>query len=113
MKFVAYLNSKKSFFLNLSGGVYQDICIMNMLGYGVIGNTAVFGTVVLGSSPGSPAFSNMFSLYFDLYIPPLSLPSGHLRGFFASFVCMSLFCALWVQFIQCVCRRETLIAILV
>lgn len=67
--------------MNLSGGVYQDICIENMLGYGVIGNTAVFGTVVLGSSPGSPAFSNMFSVHFDLYIQPLSLPLGTLRGF--------------------------------
>ena len=64
--------------------MYQDICIVNMLGYGVIGNTAVFGTVVLGSSPGSPAFSNMFSLHFDLYILPLSTPLGSLRGFFVS-----------------------------
>ena len=29
---------------------------IDLLGYGVIGNTSVFGTVVLGSSPGSPAF---------------------------------------------------------
>ncbi len=51
---------------------------MFLLGYGVIGNTAVFGTVVLGSSPGSPAFSkHKTSPILDSTFVPLSM----LRGF--------------------------------
>src|SRR5690242_18427947 len=45
------------------------------MGYGVIGNTTVSGTVILGSSPGSPADRKIESLAvqrsFGINTPPL------------------------------------------
>ena len=33
------------------------------MGYGVIGNTTVSGTVILGSSPGTPANTRYFGCF--------------------------------------------------
>ena len=55
------------------------------MAYGVIGNTAVFGTAILGSSPGRPAVPVSFGWRFLLVL----LYDAHLTAgghFFSSLV---------------------------
>lgn len=55
------------------------------MAYGVIGNTAVFGTAILGSSPGRPAVPVSFGWRFLLFL----LYDAHLTAgghFFSSLV---------------------------
>lgn len=61
-----------------------------LLPYGVIGNTTVFGTVILGSSPGGAAEASVFRV--RLFPPPSPKAEGNPTQFLSHWVGFSFFC---------------------
>lgn len=60
-----------------------------LLPYGVIGNTTVFGTVILGSSPGGAAEASVFRV--RLFPPPSPKAEGNPTQFLSHWVGFSFF----------------------